>query len=129
MPVVVGASVVVGPAPLLVGAAVLEPVAAVVLEVSSVLVAVALNLEHWAAPADCAWIRSEGWVQALSKQGAAAAPMAVWVGPHWHATSVAAQPAALMAEIRQSVCFDVEKTISFSKFPVENGGDSRDCNW
>jgi hypothetical protein len=39
-------------------------------------------------------------------------PMAAWVGPHWHPMSFAAQPAALTAEMMQSVWMGV-KTVSY----------------
>lgn len=37
------------------------------------------------------------------RHGAARTPIEACVGPHWQATSVAAQPAALIAEERQAV--------------------------
>ncbi len=63
---------------------------------------VAEYLEHWAAPALWACMSWET-SQLEMRQGAALAPMAAWVGPHWQPMSVAAQPAALMALRRQSV--------------------------
>jgi hypothetical protein len=43
-------------------------------------------------------------VHAARRQGTAVAAMMACVGPHWQAASVAAQPAAEMAEARQEVC-------------------------
>ena len=65
-------------------------------------VSVAEYLEHWAAPALWACMSWE-MSQLEMRQGAALAPMAACVGPHWQPTSVAAQPAALMALRRQAV--------------------------
>ena len=65
-------------------------------------VSVAEYLEHWAAPALWACMSWET-SQLEMRQGAALAPMAACVGPHWQPMSVAAQPAALMALRRQAV--------------------------
>lgn len=76
------------------------PVAEVVVVVA---VAVALKAAHAALPALWARPRSPCAVQEARRQGTTRLTMALWVGPHWHPTSPAGQPAALMAEERQAV--------------------------
>lgn len=72
-------------------------------EVTGMVSSPALRLEHTARPALCAWPTSVP-LHLLSRQGAATPAMAACVGPHWQATSVSAQPAAVMAEVRQGIC-------------------------
>jgi len=67
------------------------------------MLAVARYDWHRAAPTLAAWSRSAASVHALTRQGAARLPMALWVGPHWQPMSVGAHPAAVMAETRQEV--------------------------
>lgn len=58
-------------------------------------------MEHRAKPALWAWMSSAAEWQLLMRQGATREAMADSVGPHWQATSSAAQPAAEMAETKQ----------------------------
>lgn len=62
----------------------------------------ALRLEQTARPALWAWASSVA-LHLVSRQPAPAAAMAAWVGPHWQGTSLSAQPAAVMAEVRQGI--------------------------
>ena len=83
----------------LVEVTVVDPVVAVTV---AVFEAEAENPEHTASPADCADKRSVN-AQAPRRHGATVAERMALVGPHWQATSVAAQPTAEMAEARQEV--------------------------
>ena len=76
-----------------------------VTEVTDTLpVLVALKAAHSAAPTLWAWPSSSA-LQAAIRQPAAARPMAPWLGPHWQATSLGAQPTAVMAVLRHG-CWD-----------------------
>lgn len=67
--------------------------------------AVAEYAAQAAAPALCAWIRSDAG-QAPRRQTPAEAAMADCVGPHWQAESSKAQPAPVMAALRQEVAHE-----------------------
>lgn len=68
--------------------------------------AVAEYTAQAAEPALCAWIRSAGAVQAPRRQPKAEEAMADCVGPHWQAESSKAQPAPVMAALRQEVAHE-----------------------
>jgi len=59
-------------------------------------------MEHCADPALWA-CNSSLTAQLAMRHGAALAAMTDWVGPHWQPISRAAQPAALIALMRQTV--------------------------
>jgi hypothetical protein len=63
-----------------------------------------LYAAHKAVPTEAADMRSLPDVQAAIRQGAARPPMAACLGPHWQASSLRAQPADTIAEVRQGIC-------------------------
>lgn len=67
-------------------------------------VAVAEYLEHWAAPALCALMRSAGFVQALSMQGPTSVVRAACFSLlHWQPVSSGLQPTAVIALMMQDL--------------------------
>jgi hypothetical protein len=72
-------------------------------ETAEVCVAEAENAEHSPNPTDAATSRSL-WLHFARRQGVTAVWMAAWAVPHAQAWSLAAQPAATIAELRHPVC-------------------------